>query len=326
MKKYGIAFAGFRHGHIFGLYDAASKNENVNVVSAWEENEEAKNAACENGVVFNCKSLDEMLSDEKVDIVAIGDYYGRRGSLAIKALEAGKHVIADKPLCTSLDELCEIRRLAKEKNLKIGMMLDMRYNKNVLAAKKLVDSGEIGEINNIYFGGQHPLLYGTRPGWYFEDGKHGGTINDISIHGIDIVKNLLGLDVKEICAARTWNKLAKEAPCFKESGQFMLTLSNGAGLIADVSYTAPDKVGYSLPYYWDFKIWGTEGMISFAIYSEKVELYKKTQDGVILCDGIESTRNNLDDLIDDINGKNNCTDGILSCTEEVLKIQRFADR
>ena len=326
MKKYGIAFAGFRHGHIFGLYNAALENENINVVSAWEENEEAKKSACENGVVFNCENFEDMLSDEKVDIVAIGDYYGRRGRLAIKALEAGKHVIADKPLCTSLDELYEIKRLAKEKNLKVGMMLDMRYNKNVLAAKKLVESGEIGEINNVYFGGQHPLLYGERPAWYFEEGKHGGTINDIAIHGIDIVKTLLHLDVKEICAARCWNKLAKEAPCFKESGQFMLTLSNGAGLIADVSYTTPDKVRYSLPYYWDFKIWGTEGMIAFSIYSEKVELYKKTQESVTLWDGIESTRNNLDDLIDDINGNNNCTEGILSCAEEVLKIQSFADR
>jgi predicted dehydrogenase len=167
MKKYGIAFAGFRHGHIFGLYNAALENESINVVSAWEENEEAKKSACENGVVFNCESFEDMLSDEKVDIVAIGDYYGRRGRLAIKALEAGKHVIADKPLCTSLDELYEIKRLAKEKNLKVGMMLDMRYNKNVLAAKKLVESGEIGEINNVYFGGQHPLLYGERPAWYF---------------------------------------------------------------------------------------------------------------------------------------------------------------
>lgn len=323
---YRIGFAGFRHGHIFGLHNVAKNNDNVEIVAAWEENSEAKSAAEEKGVSFNCGSYEDMLNDSSIDIIAIGDYYGRRGELAIKALKAGKHIIADKPLCTTLEELDEIRSLAKEKNLKVGLMLDLRYNMNILTTKKLVEEGEIGEINNISFGGQHPLYYGSRPSWYFEDGKHGGTINDIAIHAIDVVKNYLHLDLKQVCAARTWNKLADKEPQFKESGQFMLTLSNGAGLIADVSYTIPDKVGFDLPYYWEFKIWGTEGMIAFTISSEYVELYKKTEEKVILCAGTPCDSNYLTDFINDIKGNADFTDGILASTEETLVIEAVANK
>lgn len=326
MVLYKIGFAGFRHGHIFGLYQIAKDNENVEIIAAWEENENAKAAAEEKGVIFNCDTYDEMLNNADIDIIAIGDYYGRRGELAIKALKAGKHIIADKPLCISLEELYEIKHLVKANNLKVGMMFDLRYNKNILTAKKLIEAGEIGEINNISFGGQHPLLYGERPGWYFEEGKHGGTINDIAIHAIDIIKNYLHLDVKNICAARTWNKLADKEPNFNESAQLMLELSNKVGLIADVSYTVPDKIGFDLPYYWEFKIWGTKGMITFTFSSENVELYKKTEDKVILCVGTESGNNYLTDFIDDIEGKSDFTEGILASAEETLKIQAFADK
>ncbi len=135
------------------------------------------------------------MSDKNIDAIAIGNYYGARGRMAIDALKFGKHVISDKPLCTSTEELNEIERLADEKNLKVSLMLDLRYSGNVLAARKVIKEGRIGTVNNVYFGGQHPLMYGKRPGWYFEVGKHGGVINDIVIHGIDLICYLTGLEV-----------------------------------------------------------------------------------------------------------------------------------
>lgn len=325
MKTLKIGFAGFRHAHIYGLYETAKNNKDVEIVAAWEENESARNEAVSKGVTFNCDTFEDLLNNKDIDIIAIGDYYGRRGELAIRALQNGKHVIADKPLCTSLDELNEIRRLSKENNLKVGLMLDLRYHKNFVTAMDLVKKGEIGEINNICFEGQHNLAYGQRPGWYFEDGKHCGTINDIAIHGIDIVKYGLGLDLKEVNAARTWNKFADKEPQFKESAQFMLTLSNGAGLIADVSYAQPSNISFPFPYYWGFKLWGTGGVIAFTVSSQKVELYKNGEKELLLFDGTATDRNYLTDFIDDINGKINYTDGILASTEDTLKIQNVAD-
>ena len=143
----------------------------------------------------------------------------------------------------------------------------------IRALKALYESGALGEINNVYFGGQHPLQYGRRPMWYFEAGKHGGVINDIAIHGIDALAYALDLHTDKILAARTWNKFAAEQPGFKESGQLMLSAQNGAGIMADVSYAIPDGVEFALPYYWQFYIWGTKGVIRFSLNDEKAYYY-----------------------------------------------------
>ena len=266
-----IAFAGFRHGHIFVLYEMAKNHSEYEIVGAFEEVEASRKAAEEKGVTFNYSTYRALLEDNNVEVVAIGSAYGDRGAMAIEALKAGKHVICDKPLCTSLDELNEIEALSKEKNLAVSCMFTMRYENKLVAVKELIDSGKLGKINNVYFGGQHPLQYGRRPAWYFEKGKHGGVINDIGIHGIDLLSYLFGGKVEVINGARCWNAYAKEEPEFLDSAQFMLTLSNGAGVVADVSYAIPDGVEFKLPYYWQFFIWGTEGMIAFSLSEKQLQ-------------------------------------------------------
>ena len=100
-----MAFAGFRHGHIFGLYGAAKQEAGLSVVGAFEENAEAREAAMKTVSEPFYDSYEALLSDPRVDAVAIGDYYGIRGRRIIDALKAGKSVLCDKPLCTSLEEL-----------------------------------------------------------------------------------------------------------------------------------------------------------------------------------------------------------------------------
>lgn len=316
MKK--IAFAGFRHGHIFALYNQVKECNDIELIGCWEEDAEAREAAEKNhGVVFNFATFEDVLNSD-ADIVAIGDYYGRRGELTIASLKAGKHVMADKPLCTSLEQLDEIEKLSKEKNLKVGCMLSLRYSKYTAVAKELISSGKLGDIHAISFNGQHGLDYGSRPMWYFEEGKHCGVINDISIHGIDLVEYLTGLKLKNVTAARTWNAFATEKPDFKDCAQFMAELDNGCGLMADVSYAAPCHVEYGIPYYWQFLIWGSKGMIRFAEDGKPLEAYIDYADKVQYIEGVECKNNHITDFIDEINGK---TD-LLICTEEVLRSQR----
>jgi len=59
----------------------------------------------------------DILDDSNVDIVAIGDYFGIRGEMVMSALQSGKHVICDKPICTNLHELDVIESLALENGL-----------------------------------------------------------------------------------------------------------------------------------------------------------------------------------------------------------------
>ena len=223
----------------------------------------------------------------------------------------------------------EIAELQKKTGLSVFAMLDLRFEKNVQAAKKIIDAGEIGEINNISFGGQHPLLYGTRACWYFEEGKHGGTINDIAIHGIDLVRYFTGSEIKEINGARTWNKYAKEVPFFNDSAMLLITTESGAGVMADVSYASPTSIAFSHPYYWEFKIWGTEGLLSFTYYTDGVSLFKNGNTEGVNVPGETTDFDYVEAFVKEINGE----DPVYLSTEEslksaftTLKIQYVADK
>lgn len=316
---YKIAFAGFRHGHISTLFNQVKNCDRAELFGCWEDNEEARIAAEKNyGAVFTHENYDDLLNSPEVDIIAIGDYYGRRGELAIRALKAGKHVILDKPICTSLAELDEIERLAKEKNLKVGSMLSLRYSHYTAPAKELIESGQLGEIHAVSFNGQHPLNYGSRPMWYFEPGKHGGVINDLGIHGVDLVEYLTGMKLKAVTAARAWNAFATEQPDFRDCTQFMYELENGCGVMGDVSYSTPNHLGFKNPYYWQFLIWGSKGMLRFAEDGKPMEAYLDYGKEVRHITGAPVTNNHITDFLDEIEGKEN----VLVTTEQVIQSQR----
>lgn len=251
-----IAIAGFRHAHIFDLHGRALAHSGITISGTWE-NDPASSLLPGRDIVPTCQSYDELLAG--CDAVAIGDCYGRRGRLAIAALSAGKHIIADKPLCTTLAELEEIGALVFQKNLRVGLMLDMRDHGNLIALREVVASGRIGKVQTVSFSAQHPLLFGKRPSWYFEPGMHGGTLNDIAIHALDFIPWVTGLAIADVVAARSWNSKATSTPHFKDCGQLFLRLSNGGGVLGDVSYLAPDQCGYSLDNYWRITVHGTCG-------------------------------------------------------------------
>ena len=305
-----LAFAGFRHSHILSLYNAAITDENVNIVGCFEQS--PAESILTDAVSLTYASYEEVLNDAQVDAVAIGDYYAKRGQMVIAALKAGKHVICDKPLCTSLDELDSIEALVRETGLKVCCMLDLRYMPQIKTVQKLIAEDKIGEIVNVSFTGQHCLDYENRPGWYFEDGKHGGTINDIAIHGIDLVRLLTQKELTKVNCARTWNAFADKTPHFKDCAQFMAEFDN-VSVMADISYAGP-KCSCILPTYWEFTFWGKKGMLKFNYASSDLLVYTAVEE-VIPCHPTAVTL--LEDFAQLIAGKAS----ILDC-EDILKSQR----
>jgi predicted dehydrogenase len=325
---YRIAFAGFKHAHIRSLYTLAQNSPEVVIVAAWESDPAVRLAAQTDGISFTHETYEALLAEDEIDIVAIGDYYAIRGPLVIAALQAGKHVISDKPLCVSLDELKTIRQLARDNNLKVGMMLDLRFSKAIPPLRQIFAEGKLGPVHAIFFGGQHPLNYGTRPDWYFEEGKHGGTINDIAIHGIDLIAFLTGLRLRQVIAARCWNAWATAAPAFKDCGQFMAELDNGAGLMGDVSYASPDSFAYGLPFYWRFTLWCANGVLEFAAGSQEIKMALNGSDTLISVPVTDiETGDCLSSLIDDIEGRQAVLDtgAVLAASQDTLTIQAAAD-
>lgn len=320
-----FGFVGFRHGHIHSLYKKAMATSGMAIVAAAEDDAAARAEAIAQGVAMTHESAEDLIANADCEVIAIGDYYARRGSLAIAALKAGKHAIADKPLCTSLAELDEITRLSQEKKLKAGCMLTMRGSGHIQGLRKFIRDGAIGEVHAISFGGQHPLNLGSRPAWYFEPGKHRGTINDIGIHAIDAIPWMTGLTFETVNAARCWNAFAPEFPHFKDGAQMMLTMNNGCGVLGDVSYFMPDKGGYALPYYWRITVWGRKGVLET---STTMDAIHRTVDGALKKEPLaRAAEGYFEQFVKDVRGEEAelNTAAVIASSRLTLKIQQAAD-
>lgn len=142
MRKIRVAFMGFRHGHIGDVYHRLQKRDDAEIVAACEEDEATRRTlAAEGAFKITHASFEAMLAEAPADVIAVGDYYGKRGRILIQSLEHGCHVISDKPICTSLKELDQIKKLAAAKRLVVGCQLDQRDDAASTAARMAIHAG-----------------------------------------------------------------------------------------------------------------------------------------------------------------------------------------
>ncbi len=326
-----FAFVGFRHPHVRDMFTRCMERDDVEVVACCEPDEATRAELAKEGVVeITHASFQQMLEETQCEVVATGAVYAHRANFVEQALAAGRHVISDKPLCVSLDELDRIEALAANHDRKVGVMLDMRDHPIFLGLRKLIQDGAIGEVRSLSFDGQHPLLRGKRPNWYFEKGMHGGTLNDIAVHAIDLIPWATGLAIAKIHAARCWSARTPDAPHFEECGQAMLELSNGAGLVCDVSYLTPDSFAYQFPHYWRFCVWGDLGAIVTSLNDDCLSVYREGDTNVqSVAPPAGRPGGYLDSFLREIRGE---TDLHLSCADAIassrtcLQIQHAADQ
>jgi len=327
-----MAFAGFRHGHILELYRLARERDDVSVVGACEGHGPTRDELAAGGrVELTCGDVDELFASVAFDALAVGDCYGRRGELLIRALEAGRHVISDKPICTRLSELDRIAELAAAGGLAVGCQLTMRDAGNFIALRRAVRDGRIGEVHTVDFQGQHPLARGSRPGWYFEAGMHGGTINDLAAHAMDMIPWATGRRIVEVVAARAWNARLAEVAFFQDAAQMMLRLDNGGGVLGDVSYLTPDSFAYKVPCYWRFTLHADGGLAETSATADGVTLWPagaETPERV--APGAPRTGGHLQDFLDEVAGRPAAegaltTSDVLAAARTALLAQKAAD-
>jgi predicted dehydrogenase len=331
MPPIRFAFAGFRHGHIMGLLAKVKASPEAALVAACEEDAATRASLAAAGTVqVTHASFAAMLAEVPCEVVAIGDVYGKRGEMACRALEAGKHVILDKPICTRQTELAAMEALARAKGRAIGCMLDLRSGATRQTLRRLIREGALGEVLTVSFSGQHPLLLGSRPGWYFERGCHGGTINDIAIHAIDGIPWLTGHEIAEVVAARVWNGKTPQFPWFQDCAQLMLKLDNGAGVLGDVSYLNPDRCGYAVRSYWRITVHGSRGLAEIQTGEDTV-LLASHDDATPRAIPAQSVRQEdyFDDFLSELRGapaKGELTTArVLRSARQTLQIQHAAE-
>ncbi len=95
-------------------------------------------------------SVDHLFNDKKIDAVVIATPVATHFDLSIKALNTGKHILVEKPLAQSVEEVEEIGKAAQKNNRVAMVGHTFIFNAAVRYVKKIIDSGELGDIRYIY--------------------------------------------------------------------------------------------------------------------------------------------------------------------------------
>ncbi|MBM3995596.1 MAG: Gfo/Idh/MocA family oxidoreductase [Planctomycetes bacterium] len=145
----------------------------------------------------------ELLADANVGAVHLASPNRLHFEQCLAALQAGKHVICEKPLAMNTDESSRLVALASEKALVAAVCYNVRYYPLCLEVREWIASGRLGEIRHVtgsYL--QDWLMYDTDFNWRVlaEDGGALRAIADIGTHWLDLIQSITGLAVTEVCA------------------------------------------------------------------------------------------------------------------------------
>lgn len=148
-------------------------------------------------------SIAELLARDDVSVVSIMTESGNHYNHAKQALEAGKHVIVEKPPCMFAEQILELKDLAKSRGLMYAPIFQNRFNPAIVALKQAFDAGRFGRLVCISV-----RLFWCRYQDYYEDGWHGtwkmdgGVLNQQAIHHVDAMQWICG-PVQEVISHQT---------------------------------------------------------------------------------------------------------------------------
>jgi predicted dehydrogenase len=220
----------------------------------------------------------EMLKDPEIDAVDICLPHFLHGKVALDALEAGKHVIVEKPFTTTLEEADAVIAAAKRQNLKLMVAENTRFVNAYEVAKSFVDEGIMGDIlfARTYIGGMDPFIgahvlgksVADKSNWRnFQKKAGGGAIFDGGVHSFYLLEWMVGR-IKSITAVQAKSKYSGEVSEVDDNASGVAELDNGA--IANFSITFTTEI----PWTERLELNGTRASIIVDMLSERpVQLF-----------------------------------------------------
>lgn len=151
-------------------------------------------------------SVDELLADPTIDAVSVCTSNVTHAEITIAALKAGKHVLCEKPMATTLADCEAMVQTARETGRKLMIGQNQRLAKAHVRARELIAAGLIGEIVGFRttFGHGGPETWSVDPGqnvWFFDKTKAAmGAMADLGVHKTDLIHYLTGQVVVETTA------------------------------------------------------------------------------------------------------------------------------
>ncbi|MBE6930877.1 MAG: Gfo/Idh/MocA family oxidoreductase [Clostridia bacterium] len=135
-----------------------------------------------------------MLQNEELDAVSVCTYNATHAVCTIDALNAGVNVMLEKPMCVTLEEAVAICKAEKASGKVLSIGFQPRFDANMQMIKKIVESGELGQIYYIQTGGGRRRGIPTPFGTSFIEKETGalGALGDIGCYSLDMVLNAIG--------------------------------------------------------------------------------------------------------------------------------------
>ncbi|WP_159621097.1 Gfo/Idh/MocA family protein [Ruania rhizosphaerae] len=233
-----VAILGAAHPHVSYALDEVAARENCTLVAVAEPDPDMQAAHLSDiGDTPRYDSPAALLAAHQVDVALVAGVYSRRGAAVIAALEAGAHVVADKPLCTSLDELDRIEELAAAEHRHVSVVFEKRFYPATLALRDLLDAGTLGEPALMASTGPHKLNLPSRPAWFLDRSTYGGIAGDLPVHDIDLALMLSGATSGTVSAV-TGNARAADHPQFDDHVAVLLQAGDLTATI-EANWLAP---------------------------------------------------------------------------------------
>lgn len=267
-----IAVIGLDHAHIFGqvggllaagceLVGTATRDESSGIAQAFR-------AKYPDAPV---RSEEDILADPDIDLVVTAAIPRDRAGIALAALRAGKDVVTDKPGCTTLAQLDELRAAVAETGHFWSVTFSERFEVPAVArAGEIARSGAIGTVVQTL--GLGPHREGDRghlgdaagrPAWFYDEEAFGGILADIASHQIDQFLWFTGSETGEVVASAVGNFAHPDDPGMHDFGEVMLRSAHAQGYIR-VDWFTPE----GLPTWGDGRLFilGTKGYIELRKY------------------------------------------------------------
>ena len=262
-----IGILSCEHMHSHGYADALKNIEGVELVGIAEKDEAAGKAFAQKYDIPYYGDYAAFLAQD-MDAVIITSANVRHAELTELAAKAGKHVLLEKPIATTIEDAQRIIDVCKENHVKLMISFPVRYEPSIVRAKQVIDSGKIGDIVAIA-GTNHGKMPG---GWFINKAlSGGGAVMDHTVHVADVMHWIMKSDIKDVyCKMGT---KIYDIPV-EDCGLLSMEFDNGVYATLDASWDRPE----AYPVWGDvtMEIVGTKGCINVDTWKQHGNLYSNT--------------------------------------------------
>jgi UDP-N-acetyl-2-amino-2-deoxyglucuronate dehydrogenase len=273
MKKYNVGIIGYGWAATAHI-EAINKTKQAQVTAIYSSRplDEAELSAKHGGKIKAYQDIDAMLADPAIHVVDITSYPSQHRNQAVAAANAKKHIILEKPMANSLQEVREIVAAAKSNGVKGCVCFECRFSGQFQSTKAIIDEGLLGDIHY----GEVDYYHGIGP-WYgqfrWNVGKKdgGSALLTAGCHALDALLMVMPGEVESVTSFSTKSKSEIFAPYeYDTTSVTLVKFKNGA-----VGKTAA-VVDCLQPYYFHTHLVGSQGsLLDNKLHSNKLKSDKK---------------------------------------------------